>query len=188
MKVYCFDVVFNVKNKQGSLLDNHPVVLKLKNNTGFFLEDDSEGLLNGTSTQTKAFVSSNIGRVTARIYFKTPESISFIEENVSSDIISITPVPLIHDMLSLDFDDTINVGDTVDFTIKCVDPNLNGISETIDILVDDTYYDSVQTDVLGNAIYTYNNTSSAGEQTISIECTNATPQTKTLVINDGSGV
>lgn len=188
MKVYCFDVVFNVKNKQGVLLNNHPITLKLKNNTGFFLEDDSEGLLNGTPTQSKAFVSSNIGRVTARVYFKTPESISFLEDNISSDIIRIVHVPLSHDMLSLDFDTTINVGDTVDFTIKCVDPNLNGISETIDILVDGDYYDSIQTDVLGNATYNYNNTETSGEQLITIEHGNAMAQSKTLVINDGAGV
>ena len=186
MKVYCFDVVFNVKNKQGSLLDNHPVVLKLKNNTGFFLEDDSEGLLNGTPVQSKAYTSSNAGRVTARMYFKTPESIDVVEDIVSDDVISVTPVTFTKNLLSLDFNDTVIVGQVVDFTIKCTDPDLNGISETIDILVDGTYYDSVQTDTLGNATYSYNNTESTGSQVISIECVNSDAYNKTLVISDES--
>lgn len=189
MKVYCFDVLFYVRDKEGHLVYNQGVVLKLQYNTGFFLEDDSEGLLNGTPTQTKSFVSSgSTGMVTARIYFKTPESIEFIEEMISEDIISITPVDLTDNLLTLKFKDTVDVGNTVDFTIKCVDANLNDLSETIDILVDGTYYDSVQTDVLGNATYTYNNTSVAGTQTISIETINADPQSKELVIQDGSGV
>lgn len=188
MKVYAFDVVFNLRDKQSELLANHNVILKLKNNTGFFLEDDSEGLLNGATLQSKSFVSSNIGRVTARMYFKTPESIDIVESIVSSDIVSITPVELTDNLLSLDFTDNVDVGSTVDFKIKCVDADLNGISETIDILVDGVYYDSIQTDVIGDAIYTYNNTSSGGSQVISIECVNADPQSKTLVINDGAGV
>lgn len=186
MKVYAFDVLFNVKNKQGNLLNNQTVILKLQKNTGFFLEDDSEGLLNGTPTQSKSFVSSNIGRVTARVYFKTPEKINVFEENVSGDVVSITPVSLTSNLLSLNFKSPIVTESLVDFTIRCVDADLNGISETIDVLVDGTYYDSIQTNTLGDAIYTYNNTETSGEQTITIECVNATSQTKTLVITDGS--
>ena len=187
MKVYAYDIEFNVKNKQGTLLNNQSVILKLQKNTGFFLEDDSEGLLNGTPTQSKSFVSSSIGRVTARVYFKTPEKISIFEENVSGDVISITPASdLTENLLSLDFKDAIPLNSTVDFNIKCTDPDTNGISETIDILVNDTYYDSIQTNSLGYAVYNYNNTSTSGTQTIKIECINATPQTKELVIQDGS--
>ena len=186
MKVYAFDVEFNLRNKQGGLLENHNVTLKLQRNTGFFLEDDEEGLLNGTIVQTKAFVSSAIGRVIARLYFKTPESIQFIQDIISADVISVTPVTLEDNLLSLNFDDEIMVGDTVDFTIKSVDANLNAISETIDILVDGTYYDSIQTTLLGDAVYKYNNTSTVGSQSISIECVNADTQTKELVITDES--
>lgn len=188
MKVYAYDVVFNVKDKQGNLLYNKSVVLKLKDNTGFFLEDDEEGLLNGTPVQTKSYISSNIGKVTARLYFKTPESIKVVEDIVSSDVVSVTPVELTDNLLSLDFNGKVLVDNTVDFIIKCVDANLNGISETIDILVDGVYYDSVQTDDIGNATYTYNNTSMAGSQMISIECINADSQSKELVIEDGTGV
>ena len=189
MKVYAYDVVFYVRDKQGNLLYNKSVVLKLKDNTGFFLEDDEEGLLNGTPVQTKSYVSSsNEGWVTARLYFKTPESIKVVEDIVSSDVDSVTLMELTDNLLSLDFNGKVLVDNTVDFTIKCVDANLNGISETINILVDDVYYDSVQTDDIGNVTYTYNNTSMAGSQMISIECINADPQSKELVIEDGTGV
>ena len=189
MKVYGYKVKFYVRDKQGNLLMNHGIVLKLKNNTGFFLEDDSDGLLNGISTQTKAFVSDgDTGQVEAYMYFKTPEAIKVLNEIVSDDVISITEITFDKNLLSLDFNDTINVGETVDFHIVCTDPNLNGISETIQITVNGTDYDYVQTDDIGNATYTYNNTSIAGSQMISIECINADSQSKELVIEDGTGV
>lgn len=188
MKVYAYDVVFYLRDKQGNLLYNKSVVLKLKDNTGFFLEDDEDGLLNGTPVQTKSYISSNIGKVTARLYFKTPESIKVVEDIVSSDVDSVTLMELTDNLLSLDFNGKVLVDNAVDFTIKCVDADLNGISETIDILVDGVYYDSVQTDDIGNATYTYNNTSMAGSQMISIECINADSQSKELVIEDGTGV
>jgi len=186
MKVYGYDIKFDVTDKQGNLLNNHPVVLKMKNNTGFFLEDDSEGLLIGTPTQTKSFVSSGYGEIVARMYFKTPEAINVLEDIVSEDVDSITPVLFDKNWLSLEFKDTVHVGDDVDFNIVCTDPDLNGISETINIYVNSNYYDSVQTDQIGNATYNYNNTNTAGLQTICICCTNADTQSKEMEIKDES--